>query len=115
MRNSTPEFDDLFFKLVLQLKIELKVDIVNTVGLFNWELKINSLSRRKKTFFVSKIMNYEEPSENVSLSWFLYYDEHNLELIQDHKMKNCGEVIWFKFARKGLELKKVKTKLLRIR
>ena len=115
LRNSNSEFDDLFFKLIPLLKIKLKVEVVNTVGLFKWELNTNSTRRRKKTYSISKSMNYDESSDISSLSWFLYYDECNLELIQDYKMKNCGEVIWFKFKRKGHELTSMKKTLLRIR
>jgi hypothetical protein len=115
MKNFQNDFNDEFYFLIKQLKGILNTDIVNVVGIFHWDTVLIRKGVVKKKYFIKKTNALDLQSENNSLMWFLNYSDTKLEMIQDFRKGNMGEVLLFRFKRNGKELKKTSVKLLKIR
>ena len=81
-------FNDEFTKLIAQLKLILKPNTINTVGLFKWELSTRSNGRVKKVYVVSNREAFSVADTRSSLSWFLNFTDEKVELIEDFSLGN---------------------------
>ena len=115
MKNFQNDFNDEFYFLIKQLKGILNTDIVNVVGIFHWDTVLTRKGVVKKKYSVEKRKAFDIQSEKNSLMWFLNYSDDKLELVQDFRIVNMGEVLLFRFKRNGKQLKKTSVKLLKIR
>jgi len=109
------ENKDEFTKLIAQLKLILKPNTINTVGLFQWELRPRSKGRVQKVYVVSDISPFSDADTKGSLSWFLNFTDEKVELIEDFSVANMGEVMLYVFKRKNNTLLKKSVKMLKIR
>ena len=109
-------FNDEFTKLIAQLKLILKPNTINTVGLFKWELSTRSNGRVKKVYVVSNREAFSVADTRSSLSWFLNFTDEKVELIEDFSLGNLGgQVMLYVFKRKNNTLLKKSDKMLRRR
>lgn len=106
---------DEFTELIAQLKLILKPNTINTVGLFQWELRPRSKGRVQKVYVVSDTSPFSDADTKSHLSWLLNFTDEKVELIEDFRVANMGQIILYVFKRKNNTILKKSVKMLKIR
>lgn len=110
--NNQVNFNEVFEKLKIFFEEESSI---NVIGTFEWyENKLPS-GRVKKSYRIVNSTIVPEADNKSHLAWFININNKFIELIVDFSFNKMGEVTLYQFDLTETGLRKIKSKILKIR